>query len=603
MKPLKGARVLVTRPAGQAGPLCQLLREQGAQVVQLPLFEIEPLAAPEELRARLAAACGADWWIFTSANAVSAATGLAAADWPARVAAIGPATQARLAALGVNALAPAAQASSQGLLAEPALQALHGQRVVIVTGEHGLGELAPALQARGAQVQTLPVYRRLPLTHGPETVAEALAASEVILLTSGEALDALLRLAPDRATLLAKQLLVPSARVAARARAAGFRPVPWVPQSMSDAACADCLRLHLQPVEKPAMTVPESPVPTPSLTAPAAPPARGDRGFLLLLLLLLALLGAGGWWGYQSWRGYQVQWQDLVRDLNQLEVQTARIESRQADLAQASRRNGQELAALERRVEEYDQSLGELSEQISGGRVRFQLSAVEQLLLLANDRVLLMGDVRSAALALELADQRLATLADPRLFRVREAIARERAALLAVPVADLPATALALSGLVERASGWPLRARVPRQFEVPAGQPAPPPVTEDAGWIARARAALREVMGSVFILRRNEAGSPVRLLSADQEALVHQLLQLKLETARLAFLSRDEPSFRAALRDAAGWLRDYYNGADPGVRVAQAELERLGRLRLAPELPDISRSLTLLRAQLEPAPK
>jgi uncharacterized protein HemX len=111
------------------------------------------------------------------------------------------------------------------------------------------------------------------------------------------------------------------------------------------------------------------------------------------------------------------------------------------------------------------------------------------------------------------------------------------------------------------------------------------------------------VMGSVFILRRNEGNSPVRLLSAEQEGLIQQILQLRLEAARLAFLRRDEVSLRAATASASAWLRDYYNGADPGVRAAQAELERLGQLPLAPALPDISRSLTLLRAQLEPAPR
>ena len=100
------------------------------------------------------------------------------------------------------------------------------------------------------------------------------------------------------------------------------------------------------------------------------------------------------------------------------------------------------------------------------------------------------------------------------------------------------------------------------------------------------------------------AGHRLPMLSAEQETLVVQVLALKLEGARVALLRGDTTSFRDLCESASHWLDTYFQGDDPGVAAAHAELERLQPLDLSPPLPDISRSLGLLRAfmkQPEPA--
>ena len=66
------------------------------------------------------------------------------------------------------------------------------------------------------------------------------------------------------------------------------------------------------------------------------------------------------------------------------------------------------------------------------------------------------------------------------------------------------------------------------------------------------------------------------------------------------------PLDRNAAREnaaASAWLHDYYEAQDPGVQAAKAELDRLRALELTPPMPDISRSLTLLRSAMSaPAP-
>lgn len=239
---LKGVRVLVTRPAHQAENLCRLIEAEGGTAVRLPLLTIEPGAHAVEARRRLAAP--RDLWIFTSANAVRHALPWVGEAWPPRLGAVGPATAAALAAAGQDAAPPLAGASSEALLASPELQDVTGWRVLVVTGEGGLDRLERGLAARGAAVERAEVYRRVPLPYPPEAVAAALRRCDVIVVTSGESLDHLVRLTPEgsRGTLLKKPLVVPAARVVEKARGLGFTQPPRVAEPMSDAslvsACA-----------------------------------------------------------------------------------------------------------------------------------------------------------------------------------------------------------------------------------------------------------------------------------------------------------------------------------------------------------------------------
>lgn len=287
----------------------------------------------------------------------------------------------------------------------------------------------------------------------------------------------------------------------------------------------------------------------------------------------------------------------LIRGLNEVEVENSKLEGHQADIIDASRNNSLEVASLNKRLDEQSQVVSRLNDQYEGGRTRTQMSVVEHLLMTANDRLLLERDVDGAATALDLADQRLGALGEPRLFAVRRVISEERLALRAVPHVDRAAAALTFSSLINRVPRLPLRARVPDHFEARVEHSQVAPMS---GWATKAWASIKEAMTGVFNVRRNNGPAP-RLLPPDQESLVYQVLMLKLEGARLALLRGDATSFRDLCDSASNWIKDYFRPDDPGVLAAQAELERLRPLQLNAPLPDISRSLTLLRAQMEPS--
>lgn len=341
------------------------------------------------------------------------------------------------------------------------------------------------------------------------------------------------------------------------------------------------------------------------LPAAVTPAPRRGRGLLwLLLLAVLAALIGGGWmlWHKLEATTETLEAEDaLIRRLSQqlraVEADANQLARRQDDAEGASQRNAAAINGLQAQQQAALKSIEALDATLQGGRARFQLAAVEELLLLAHDRVALSKDVTSAVTALELAEARLAALADPRLLPVREALSSERLALLAAPRPDLTGAALALGSLLERSASLPLRARVPSRFDaVAAVETAEPEKSPTASeWPARLWAGTKAALGAVFRIQR-EARPVDRLLPPEQEALIHTLLALKLEGARLALLRQEPTSTRDLIDGALRWLDLYYVAGDARVLATRAELERLRTLDLNPALPLPTKALEKLRA-------
>ena len=222
---LAGHTVVVTRPARQSTGIASALRALGGQVVEFPAIRIEPI----EMDVASIVPDDFDWLIYTSANAVAFAATRIAAPAQARVAAIGPATAQALRRAGIRVAAqPERGADSETLLALPAFATPRGLRVLILRGTEGRDYLRRELERRGATVQVVDLYRRVPVTPTPTAIRELATAlatgTAVITVTSVDVLRALVRIVPTEleATLRATALVVPGPRVAAAARELGW---------------------------------------------------------------------------------------------------------------------------------------------------------------------------------------------------------------------------------------------------------------------------------------------------------------------------------------------------------------------------------------------
>jgi uroporphyrinogen-III synthase len=216
---LGGVGVLVTRPAGRARGLIEAIEAAGGSVIVFPVLEIETRDSAI-LRGEQASLPPPDIAIFVSSNSVRFGLPYIPASG-VRIAAIGPATRASLEAEGRTVdIYPAGGFNSEHLLQEPELLQAKGKVIRIVRADSGRELLATTLRERGAQVDYLSAYRRLPKRHSDDEL-EQLERNwrdgriHYVTVMSVATLDSLWSVLPDscRAALPGTPLVTPSERV------------------------------------------------------------------------------------------------------------------------------------------------------------------------------------------------------------------------------------------------------------------------------------------------------------------------------------------------------------------------------------------------------
>ncbi len=198
-KPLFGCRVVVTRARESASTLSQLLADQGARVLEIPIIRIDPPADGGRGLDRAAADLVVgryEWVVFTSAHAVEA---LLTRVPDARrlagtlLAAVGPATATALRGHGVAAdlVAPAGRQEASGLLdAFPPLGSGSGSgtdrvgRVLFPRAAGGRDTLVDGLSAAGWEVDLVEAYRTVHPPLEAKALAEAASADAICFSAS-----------------------------------------------------------------------------------------------------------------------------------------------------------------------------------------------------------------------------------------------------------------------------------------------------------------------------------------------------------------------------------------------------------------------------------
>ena len=378
-----------------------------------------------------------------------------------------------------------------------------------------------------------------------------------------------------------------------------------------------------EPVE-PAET-PTAPTVKPEALSEAVSGSRGRRcaiGLSLFTLLTLAGLTATGYW--LGWPWVQAQWQrfeDLERQLADAEaaptepvpdvaaLARAAVDQRiEAGLASVEADWQRELSALRARQ---DAERAESVRQLSGrmGRVEDQMDrllAVDRrawlgqeavfLTRLAGQRLLVARDVDAALALLEQADTLLRDTGEPTFEGVRLAIARDRAALAAVPRVDQLGLYATLSGLIDQVDKLQL------EFEAPAAATAAGvAVTPDAGWWAQAtsgwHAALAKLSDHLIVRRRSD--EIAQLMTPEWAALARQNIRMLIEQAQIAMLSANQPLFERSLQRASGFVALFAEQDEERVTSIVQTLNSLGGEAIAPELPELIETRSLLEGEVE----
>jgi uroporphyrin-3 C-methyltransferase len=327
-------------------------------------------------------------------------------------------------------------------------------------------------------------------------------------------------------------------------------------------------------------------------TKPSQPSRSSGRwGILLAFLAVLIALGLGAA-GYYFWR-------QMDESANLLTQRLEQSESRLLGLQTGTQRLRTEIfTEIDKRVltlqttqQDLQESMRALNAQVRQKTgVSTVLAEAEYLLRSANNHLLLDRDVGTAVAALTAADERLRATGDPDVLKVRGLLASEINALSALQKSDTEGLALTLGTLIDSINQLPLTVK----SSTPLKAQDKPRADDWRSLLSNIWSSLKSL---VVVRYDNKTAEP--LIAPEQSYYLYQNLRLQLETARLALLQRDTPTFRATLNTARNWLNTYFV---TDAAITRNMLDTLGRLSatdISPPLPEISASLKALVSLME----
>ncbi|HEA53002.1 uroporphyrinogen-III C-methyltransferase [Marinobacter antarcticus] len=324
----------------------------------------------------------------------------------------------------------------------------------------------------------------------------------------------------------------------------------------------------------------------------------------VIAIIALVSVAALAVWNWQQWNSQQT----TMQTLNSLQEDTAKLESLYGN---RGNQQGQRLQSLEDKLSsqrdmiatqqrQIDHNARELLEAGNRTRTDWLLAEAEYLLRIANQRLLIEKDIGGALSALKSADEVLTESDDIGVYPVRQQLAREILALKGISSVDRTGLYLTLEAAIdgvhqltdqalisEQAPGF-VGSALSEDGSGPGGEPSV---------LFKAWEKFKSTLMQVVVVRRmDESVKP--LLSPDQSAYARLNLQLMLEEAEMAVLRGNQPLYKRALAKANAAVEDWYDGSNPRVNALAKTLTELSSRNVAPDLPDISKSLDLLKERL-----
>ncbi|MBQ0833369.1 uroporphyrinogen-III C-methyltransferase [Marinobacter sp.] len=324
----------------------------------------------------------------------------------------------------------------------------------------------------------------------------------------------------------------------------------------------------------------------------------------VIAIIALICVAALALWNWQQWTGQQAS----LQSLKSLQQDTAQLEKLYGDRGS---QQGQRLQSLEEKLtsqreliatqqRQIDHNARELLEAGNRTRTDWLLAEAEYLLRIANQRLLIEKDIRGALSALQATDEVLKESDDIGVYPVRQQLAREILALKGITGVDRTGLYLTLEAAIDSVHQLTDQALISEQapgFVSNSQSNGAPPAGGEPSMLAQAWRKFKTTLMQVVVVRRlDESVKP--LLSPDQSAYARLNLQLMLEEAEMAVLRGNQTLYERALSKAQAAVEDWYDASNPRVSALSNTLTKLATNNVAPDLPDISKSLDLLKERL-----
>lgn len=329
--------------------------------------------------------------------------------------------------------------------------------------------------------------------------------------------------------------------------------------------------------------------------SPLAAPAQARYGWVLPLALILSILAfatTGGVFWYMQMRTQDLEVQ-LARRIGQFDSSSQEARAAAKEARASIETVVARIGALEARAQETQSqqlALEAMYQDIARSQDERLLADIEQTLLLADQQLQIAGNVRAALLGLDAADQRLARMKKPQFDRLREAIAHDAARLKLLPAADIQGVNARLDVLLAQVDQLKLEI----EPELVAA-PEPRKATGAAGWMTGLGSEIWSEIKQLVRIRRLDNPN-IELLAPAQIYFLRENLKLRLLSARLAVLQRDEATFHADVGAAGQWLARYFRRTDERSLAMAKELKDMETMPVALQNADLRESLKVLRS-------
>jgi uroporphyrinogen III methyltransferase/synthase len=639
--------VVITRPAGQSAALAAHLTAASIATLDFPLIEIAPAEDLGPLHAALGALERYALVVFVSPNAVDYAFAQSGSIWPHAlpVGVVGPGSVAALARHGVEApayqvISPSAAADdeaarfdSEALFAaiDTSLGAasLEGKRVLIVRGDGGREWLADRLREAGVEVETVAAYRRLvpePSIAAWTRVHELLAGEpHAWLVTSSEGVRNLDELAREHlnaveiAQLKRATLVTPHPRIAQTAQGLGFDSITV--SGAGDERIARALLAAVPPVVQPVPTNPAhsrmtesnastnaSPQPAATAALPPNPPftpyeaqqRRSASGPLLwLVVVIIACAAVAG--GIALNRKVIRLDQQLTQRQQANDAQTAALGVKTDQAVATVHEIDSQMSQLEGKLTDAQQAEQALQQQyadLARNRDDWTLAEVGQMLSSASQQLQLTGNTQLALFALQSADTRLAASDGAQVMAVRKAIAQDIDKLKSAPSTDLTGLAIKLDNAIDQVDSLPLNGEALIAHTVPHAV-APADTAQVAAatgeprwkvWWQQFYTGIGQQLTSLVQVRRID-NADAMLITPDEGYFLRENLKLRLLSARLALLSRNQTTLKSDLHAADAALARYFDNASKRTQTVRGLVKDVDDGSAAVEVPNLNTSL------------
>ena len=267
-----------------------------------------------------------------------------------------------------------------------------------------------------------------------------------------------------------------------------------------------------------------------------------------------------------------------------------RLEETARDAAASTARElGERIDALAAQFETLRDAQRSQSERIAqlgiADRDSWLLAEAQYLLRLANQRLIMTGDTRSALALMSSVDAILRELESVDLHRLRGALASDMVAVRAVPRLDTEGLYLRLDALIRQTDELVM-------FEMPEID-EPEPLAEDAPWRERLaygyESAMAKLSEYIVISRRD---TPIETLMDPQyEGLVRQTMRMLPEEAQVGLLSGNQELYERSLERADGWVEEFFKDDGDAAQSMRDELAALAAEPVSVDMPNLSESL------------